>query len=75
MAYIICFLNGRHLVKHLFLEHAVACIGVDGEVANTKRGEVLEEMRTLRGVDMVVLQTCLHNDTGSRDMWPLHGDT
>ena len=50
-------------------------MGIDGEIAYTERGEVLEEVRSLRGVHVIVLQTCLHDDSGGTDMRPLHRDT
>ena len=68
------FLNGRHAVEDGLLQHTIASVGVDGEVADTKGGEVLEEMGALRGVDMIVLQASLNDDTGSRDVGPLDGD-
>ena len=68
------FLNGRHAVEDGLLQHTIASIGVDGEVADTKGGEVLEEMGALRGVDMIVLQTGLDDDAGSGDMRPLDGN-
>ena len=69
------FLNGRHAVEDGLLQHTIASIGVDGEVADTKGGEVLEEVGALRRVDMIVLQASLNNDTSGRDMGPLDGDT
>ena len=68
------FLNGRHTIEDGLLQHTIASIGVDGEVADTKGGEVLEEMGALRGVYMIVLQASLNNDTSGRDMGPLDGD-
>ena len=48
---------------------------VDGEIADAERGEVLEEVGTLGGIHMVVLQGRLDDDAGRTDMRPLHGDT
>ena len=45
--HVLRLLDGRHLVEQLFLEDAIAGIGVDGEIAHTKRGEVLEEVGAL----------------------------
>ena len=56
MAYIFCLLNGRHGIEDVLLENTVPCEGVNGEVANAERGQVLEEVRTLRRVYVVVLQ-------------------
>ena len=47
MAYILRFLNGWHSVKDVCLHDAVAGIGIDGEVAHTEGGEVLEEVGAL----------------------------
>ena len=58
------FLNGRHAVEDGLLQHTIASIGVDGEVTHTEGGEVLEEVGALRGIDMIVLQTGLDNDSG-----------
>ena len=68
------FLDGGHGVEDVLLQHAVAGIGVDGEVAHTERGEVLEEVGALRGVYVVVLQTGLDDDAGGGDVGPLDGD-
>ena len=61
VTYELGFFYSGHLVEQLLLEYPVARIGVDGEVAHTKRGEVLEEVRALRGVNTVVLQSYLNN--------------
>ena len=45
--HILRLLNGRHLVKDFLLEDAVARVSVDGKVAHTEAGEILEEVRTL----------------------------
>src|SRR5664280_2430872 len=41
-------LDRRLFSQPLPIDEALACIGVDGEVANLKRGEVLEEVTALR---------------------------
>ena len=64
----------RHGIQHVPLEDSVTRIGVDGEVPYPEGSEVLEEVSTLRGVYMIVLQSCLHDDTGCGDMGPFHGD-
>ena len=68
------FLDGRHAVEDFFLVDAIAPMGIDGEIAHAEGGEVLEEMRTLRGIDVIVLQRRLHNHTRCGDMRPLHRD-
>ena len=74
VADILCFLNGRHTVEDVLLEQTIARVGVDGEVADTERREVLEEVGALRGVDVVVLETGLDDDAGCRDVGPLDGN-
>ena len=37
----------RHRIKHLLSEDSVARKGIDGKVTDAKRGQVLEEVRTL----------------------------
>ena len=73
MAHELRFFHCRHAVEDILLQHTVARIGVDGEVAHSKRGQVLEEVRTLRGVYVVVLQARLHDDARCRDVRPLDG--
>ena len=36
MAHELRFLNGRHLVEDVLLQYAIACVGVDGEVAHAE---------------------------------------
>ena len=74
MAHKLSLFDGRHLVEQFFLQYAIVCIGVDGEVAYAERCQVLEEVSALRGIYMVVLQSCLDDDTGCRDVRPLDGD-
>ena len=73
VAYVLRFLDGRHGVQHIGLQDTVARIGVDGEVTHPERCQVLEEVCALRGVYVVVLQSCLDDDTGGRDVRPLDG--
>ena len=46
--------------------------GIDGEIADTKRGEVLEEVSALRGVDAIVGECHLGDDACTGDVRPLH---
>ena len=55
VAHELCLLDSRHLVEDFFLKHAVARIGIDGEVAHAEGCQVLEEVGALRGVYVVVL--------------------
>ena len=74
VAHVLRLLNGRQRVEHAGLQNTVTRIGVDGEVTHAKRGEVLEEVRALRGIYVVVLQSGLHDDACCGDVRPLHGD-
>ena len=47
MAYKLSLLDSRHAVEDLFLEHAIACIGVNRKIPDTEGSEVLEEVGTL----------------------------
>ena len=55
--------DGGHTVEDFLLQYAIAGVGINGEVTDTERGEVLEEVGALRWVYMIVLQTCLNDDT------------
>ena len=74
MAHVFGFFDSGHPVEDILLEDTIACIGIDGEIADTETGEILEEMRSLGGVDVIILQTRFHNDAGSGDMRPLDRD-
>ena len=71
MAHILSFLDGRHAVEDFFLKNSIARIGINSEITYSERGEVLEEVGALRRIYMIVLQTCLNDNSGSRDMGPL----
>ena len=70
MANILRLLNRRHTVKNLLLEDTVTRIGVNGEIAYPKGGKVLEEVSTLRGIYMIILQSRFYYDTRCRNMGP-----
>ena len=64
VAHIFCLFDGGHRIEDILLEDTITRIGIDGEVTHAKTGEVLEEVGALRGIDVVVLQACLYDDTG-----------
>ena len=74
VAHVLGLFDGGQCIEHFLTEEAVARVGADGEVADTERGEVLEEMRALRGIDMVALECRLDDDAGGGDVRPLDGD-
>ena len=47
---------GRHSVENLLAEESHAFVLVDGEIADTETGEVLEEVSALTRIHTVVLQ-------------------
>ena len=76
MAHILRLLYCRHRIQYL-LVHKTSSFGVciNREVTHAERGEVLEEMGALARVDVVVLQSYFHDDSGSTDMRPLDRHT
>ena len=74
VAYILRLVDGGHVIEDGLLEDAVASVGVDCEIADTKGCEILEEVRALRGVNVIVLETSLDDDAGGRDVGPLDGN-
>ena len=73
VADMLCLLHGGQCVEDFLPVDAVTSEGVDGEVADAKRGEVLEEVGALAGVHLEAVQPCLHDDLGSTDVAPLDG--
>jgi len=63
-----CFLYRRQSVQERLLIDAVTFIGIDGKVTDSKRSQVLEEVRTLAWIDPIVRQASLNNDPGCRDV-------
>ena len=53
-----------HRIEHLLAIDTVVGVGVDGEVAHAKAGEVLEEVGALAWIDLEVLESCLNDDSG-----------
>ena len=72
MAHMLGLFDGGHAVEDVLTEEAVAERSVDREIAYTEGGEVLEEVGALRGIDMIVLQSGLHDDAGGGYVGPLH---
>ena len=61
MSNVFCLLYGRQLVEFFLPIDAITSEGIDSQVAYAKRGEVLEEVRTLAWVNLEAVKTCLHN--------------
>ena len=57
--------DGWHFVEDFLTVDAVATEGVDGEVGHAERGEVLEEVGALGGINLEALQAGLYDDAGS----------
>ena len=68
------FLDGGEVVEDFLTIDAVASVGVDGEVADAKGGEVLEEVGALRGVNLEAIQASLYDDLCRADLRPLDGN-
>ena len=76
MANILCLLDRRHRIEHSLVDEAtLPGIGIYRKVTHPERGEVLEEMGSLAGIDVIVLQRHLHDNPGCTDMRPLDGNT
>src|ERR1700751_3514900 len=71
MAYDPFFLGRGCGAEPLPIHEAFACVWVDGEISNLKRGEVLEEVAALRGRDAKVAETGCYDHARSRDFVPL----
>ena len=50
------FKQGRHAVEKIHIVKSLVDIGIDGEIADAERGQVLEEVGSLAGIDAVVLK-------------------
>ena len=74
VADVFCLFHSRLGIEECLVVHTVVHVGVDGEVADAERGEVLEEVRPLAGVNAVVGQSGFHDDACGRYVRPLHGD-
>ena len=71
---VFCLLGGRHGVEKVLAVDAISEIVVDGEISDSKAGEVLEKVRSLTGIHSVILQTGFDDDARSGDVWPFDGD-
>src|SRR6266705_1313615 len=65
---------GRLGLDPVPVDEALAVVGVDREVADLERGQVLEEMAALRGRDPEILEAGLDDDAGPGDLIPGHRD-
>ena len=74
MTKIFCFLHCRLRIEEILIIHPIIHKGVDSEISNPERSQILKEMCPLTGIYPIVGQSGFHNHTGSRDMRPLHRD-
>ena len=65
---VFCLLNSRQFVENFLSVDTVASESIDGEVANAKRGEVLEEVRALARVNLEAVQACLNDNLGGTNL-------
>ena len=66
--------NRGLLGEPLPVDGAFAGVGVDGEVSDLERGQVLEEMAALRGRDAEVVEAGLVDGASARNFVPLDRD-
>ena len=74
VADVLCLLDGGQLCEDFLTIDAVATEGVDGQVADAKGGEVLEEVGALAWVNLKAVESCLHDDLRGTDLRPLDGN-
>ena len=74
VAHVLRLLDGGQPVENVLTVDAVAPEGVDGEIADAQRREVLEEVRALAGINLETVKSCLHDDLSCADMRPFDGD-
>ena len=75
MADVLGFLNGRKLVQDVLTVDAVATEGVYGKIAHSQRSQVLEEVGSLAGIYLIVVEACLNDNLRGADVWPFYGDS
>ena len=63
MAHMLIFIDRLHLIEKISIVRAIPQKWIDGHIAHSERGKVLEEVGPLGGIDAVVLQSRLHNNT------------
>ncbi|OLA23927.1 MAG: hypothetical protein BHW17_04440 [Dorea sp. 42_8] len=67
------FVDRGAFVERLFAEYAVAAEGADRQVTHAQRGDVLEEVRALRRLDVEFLDAAFDDHLGFGDVVPLDG--
>jgi len=68
MPHILIFIDGIHLIQEGGIVGAIADKGIDGHIAYPERGEVLEKVGSLGGINTIILQSRLHNNACSGDL-------
>src|SRR5579885_287842 len=69
------FFCSRLISKPLPIHKAIACIRIDCEIANLKRGEVLEEMAALGRGNPVIKEPGFNDDPRAGNLVPLNRDS
>ena len=54
------FFHSRLRIEELLVVDTIIHKGIDREVTHSERGKILEEMRTLAGINAVISQSRLH---------------
>lgn len=75
MTKIFRFFHRRLRIEEVLIIHTIIHKGIDSEISNPERSQILKEMCSLTGIYPIVGQSGFHNHTGSRDMRPLHRNT
>ena len=74
VADMLCLVKSWHGVKNITTNQSVVTELIDGKIADTKGGQVLEEVSTLTRIDLITIKASLDNDTCPGDVWPLDRD-
>ena len=66
------FFNSRPGIQYLLVIDTILHIGINCEITDSERSQILKEVGSLTRVHTIISQPRLHNDTFSRNMGPLH---
>lgn len=66
------FFNSRPGIQYLLVIDTILHIGINCEITDSERSQILKEVSSLTRVHTIISQPRLHNDTCSRNMGPLH---
>ena len=75
MAEVLGLFDRRKQIQVFLIKPAIALERIDCKITYAKRGQVLEEMRTLARIDPIIFQTALYDYPSITDMRPLDRNT